>query len=417
MFVTPDRDTQTRIKHEILKEYLIKWGSIITNGLAGHYAGNPQFRSTAKVRFMYIDYFSAWGAYREDGDTVYGSPILGVRALDEIKRFFIAQTSGVIPAITTILFEEEAPHYDSLLHTLESLGYKDRVKQVDDLSRIGDGDIALINRDSSQYVDQVLNFIKAIDQTYSFHFIDPFGVKGVERASLEKIVSKERADCMINMMLNYISRWISVATKEDLTSAEQFHATALDEFYGSAIWRDIAHDLASGFIDRQEAETLLVNELSKILHNAHNSLTVKQIPLKFQDREQTLYYLFLTTRDPTGAFAINEILADAHIREYDYRVEKRHMKTKPGQTSFLELIPDPKRPTEPEPDIDLLADQTYQACQKREMIYRDVLAEMAHTGFFPKDMKDAMGKLRQQKRAFFDGAPSKIANRTKIRFA
>ena len=38
-----------------------------------------------------------------------------------------------------------------------------------------------------------------------------------------------------------------------------------------------------------------------------DNLTVKQVPLQFQDREQVLYTLFLTTHDPTGAFTMNGI--------------------------------------------------------------------------------------------------------------
>ena len=158
-----------------------------------------------------MDYFSSSGAYRENGTTVHGSPVLGVKALDEIKGFFANQTNGLTPTTTAILFEEDRQKYNQLLATLEGHGYAKRLKQTDNLLTLRDGEIAVIRGDSSQYIERVLEFIELIDPTYSFHFIDPYGAKGVERSNIEKIVSKKGTDCIINMMLNYFSRWISVA--------------------------------------------------------------------------------------------------------------------------------------------------------------------------------------------------------------
>ena len=404
-----DRDTQTRVKHEILREYLIKWGSIITYGSRNYYALNPQFRSQFKGRFVYVDYFAYTGVYQENGTPVYGSPVLGIQALDEIKQFFVAQTGGLSPTIAAILIEEDRETFERLLATLNRLGYTDRIKYTENLSDLQDGDIAVIRGDSSQYVDSILKFVDIINPTYSFHFIDPYGIKAVERTNIERIVSKSRADCMINMMLNHISRWISVATKEDLNPTEQAYVGFLDKYFGSGVWRDIANDLALGTINRQMAEELLVDAFDGILRGADDNLTVKQVPLQFQDREQVLYTLFLTTHDPTGAFTMNEILAHAPISEYDYRIEKRRVKNRQEQLSFdfLDQLADQKRPEEPEADIDYLASQIYAACHNRRMTFREVLAETSNTAYFLSDVREALGKLREQELANFDGAPSR----------
>ena len=412
------RDTQTKVKHEILEEYLTKWYSIITYGLRGHYARYPQLRPQFKARFVYVDYFSYLGAYTENNTVVYGSPVLGIRALDELKRFFSAQTGGLTPTTTAILFEDDNATFDGLMETLQSLGYTSRIKNIEDNPVLADGDILVIHGDSSQYVDRVLKYIEGVTPTYSFHFIDPYGTKGVERRNIEKIISAKGADCIINMMLNYISRWMSVATKETLNPTEQAHAKFLDLFFGSDIWRRIAHDFESGAITKEIAEIELVKAYDAILHGADKELTVKQIPLNFQDREQKLYYLFLTTHDPTGACEMNEILADARIREYDYRVNKRQMRIQPTQLDLgiFGDLPDQKRPEEPQPDIDALAEEIYAICQKRTMKFRDVLREMCNSAYFQKDIKDALGKLRQQKRASFGDAPSSLGNNSEITF-
>ncbi len=414
-----ERDTQTRVKHEIVKDYLIKWGSIISNGIKGYYSRYPDRRPQFRGRFIYVDYFSFKGAYLENGAIVDGSPVLGIKALDEIKKFFTSQTAGLVPTTNAIIFEEVPIIYNDLLTVLKNNGYADKIRETDNFASLRDGEIAVINDDSSKYVSKVLEFIDLVNPTYSFHFIDPYGTRGVERQNIEQIVSKRGADCIINMMLNPISRWIAVGAKDEksLTPSEKAHAESLDKYYGSDVWRGIQTYFEAGAIDRAQAEQQLVEEFDKILHKADDDLTVKQIPLKFQDREQTIYYLFLTTHDPTGSFAMNEILADATIREYDYRVEKRRT-VGSNQTSFdfFADIRDEKRPTEPEADIDLLADQIYTACQKQTLNYRDILKKLANSPYFQQDVREALGKLREQKRAFFEGAPSRITNNSEVRF-
>jgi len=80
------RNTQTKVKHEILSSYLDVWGGIIING---------SINSKRKVQrhFVYVDCFSYLGKYsgeKEDGfqnkspNTVYGSPIIGIMALDRL---------------------------------------------------------------------------------------------------------------------------------------------------------------------------------------------------------------------------------------------------------------------------------------------------------------------------------------------
>lgn len=97
------RDTQTKVKHEILSKYLDVWGGIIIGGLIN------SKRKTQK-HFIYVDCFSYTGKYlgeKEDSvqnksaETVYGSPIIGVMALDRLVSF--AQKMGVSIRVNSIL--------------------------------------------------------------------------------------------------------------------------------------------------------------------------------------------------------------------------------------------------------------------------------------------------------------------------
>lgn len=414
-----ERDTQTKVKHEILDEYLIKWGSIITRGLKGHYARHPEYRAQFKARFVYVDYFSFMGAYRENGQEVSGSPLIGVKRLDEIRKHFIKETNGLSPSTNVILFEEKSRNYETLLSILRKSGFENRVKETSNFSSLQDGDIAVVKGDSSQYVDAVLAFINRLTPTYSFHLLDPYGFSGIERNKLEKILSQDKADCIVNMMLQPISRWISVATKTDLTPKEKADAIALDKFFGSPIWRDIQHKIDRGIVDRQEANEELVNAFDGIVRGADKNLAVKQIPLRFQDRDETVYYLFLATRDPSGSFAMNQILADARIREYDYRSEKLSDRLRPGQqelAGFFSELTDQNRPTDPDIDIDFLTDEIYAKCKSRGMKYREVLLTLIDTPYFESHVRTALGRLKQKGRATFKDSPSDLRHQSEITF-
>ncbi|MBC7981977.1 three-Cys-motif partner protein TcmP [Candidatus Parcubacteria bacterium] len=419
MYDLKERKTQSRVKHEILEQYLGKWTSIITSGLKNSYKQFPGMAAQSRSRFVYIDYFAFSGAYKENNKIVYGSPVLGIQALDKLKSSFAAITGGLTPSMTTILFEEDPTTYKNLIGTLESQSYGHRIRDAAALNKLTDDDIIVIKGDSSQYVDSILGLLKGKNPPYSFHFIDPYGTKSVERKNIEKIVSTAKADCIINMMLNPILIRLGIAAKSELVPAEQAHAGYFDEFFGSDIWRDIGNKVKARTINKKQAEMYLATLFLQILNGADENLWVKHIPLKFQDKDEILYYLFLTTHNETGAFWMNRLLDDASIKEYDYRSEKRKMKTETVQMQldFLSQIPDQKRPTEPEPDIDELAKIIYTACRARKtMLYIEILREMVKSSYYFEDITAALKILRQEKRASFDGAPSALKNQSEITF-
>lgn len=413
------REIQTRIKHEILSQYLDKWYSIITIGMSRKLAQNPKLKEDFRARFIYVDYFSYMGSYEDNGVAVDGSPVIGIRALDTLKTFFAEQTGGLVPMTAAILFEDDPAVFKELITTLTNLGWQHRLKRLDKNETLRDGDIGLICDDSSKYVDRVLKYIEAVEPTFSFHFIDPFGAKAVERKNVERIVASKRADCIINMMLDPIYRFIVPAAQEDARPAEQAKAEYYDKFFGSPIWREVARELDDNTLTRPEAEQRLVTAFNDILAGADDTLGVKRIRLKFEEGEQTYYHLFLTTHDSTGAFRMNEILWQAELRQYDYREEQRRMKEHAEQDSFdfFGEMKDEKRPVEPQPDLDYLADSIYAKCKGQTLTFKKVLDAMINTAYFERDMRNALGKLREQKRASFEGAPSAIPNKTAIKFA
>ena len=117
------RATQTQIKHLILDRYLRAWGGIILHGVRGQAAKLRSIGKELDVHFVYVDCFASNGRYTGDvvenqlidnDKPVFGSPIIGVRALDSLAEY--AQQQLAIPVRTTsILIEKQKKIYQELL--------------------------------------------------------------------------------------------------------------------------------------------------------------------------------------------------------------------------------------------------------------------------------------------------------------
>lgn len=409
------RKIQSKVKHEILSEYMEKWWSIISTGLARYYRAYGHRMGAFRARFVYVDYFAYSGVYApENGKLVYGSPVIGVRSLDKLKTHML-KTAGLEPFTAAILIEEDPETYDQLIATLNGVGFGDRIRQIKHIKGLSNGDIVVIKGDSSEYVDQILEFINEEEHTFSFHFIDPYGTKAIPFHTVSRIVAQKRADCIINLMYEPMSRRIRLVAKENLTPAEKAHLQYFDRLFGSQVWRETAEKLVRGEIDSRQAEFSLTSLYAQLLqdYDPDPRLTIKNIPLKYEEADKVGYYLNLTTHDPTGALTMNEILDDARIRDYDYRVDKR-LTSSEGfvqTTMFGDLgLRDVKRPTEPEVDIEALAKRIRNECGRRTLLYRDILQTLANTPFYLEDVRRALGHLKKEGLAHFDVSPSQLTN-------
>src|SRR5258706_7653526 len=126
------------------------------------------------------------------------------------------------------------------------------------------------------------------------------------------------------------------------------------------------------------------------------ALAIKTIPLKFQDKERTMFYLFLTTHDPTGALSLNEILDEEKIREYDLRFERRNMKSDFVQTSMFNQWGDPARPVSNDPNPDDVGMLIYMVCKGQKIKYREVLRRLINSPYYHSDIRKAMSSLKRQ---------------------
>lgn len=125
-----------------------------------------------------------------------------------------------------------------------------------------------------------------------------------------------------------------------------------------------------------------------------------------------MFYLFLTTHDPTGALAINEILDHAELRQYDLREQQRNIKGNLTQISMFDTIEDPSRPTNERPDNKTIAEEIYQLCRGETIKFREVLRRFVDEIYYHGEIKKAMTILKNDKRASYE----KLTNETLVTF-
>jgi len=145
-------------------------------------------------------------------------------------------------------------------------------------------------------------------------------------------------------------------------------------------------------------------------------IAIKLSALRFPDKERTMFYLFLTTHDPTGALQLNQILRDAKLLEYELRFKLytlRHVP--PGQLSLFDpLVSIPKPSIEERPTSDEVASVIYQRLQGKSLTRKQIYANLTDTLFFPLEIDSALKLLKRNGKLSFDG--NQLNHRTQIRF-
>lgn len=408
------RGIQTRVKHQILEEYLARWGYIIVNGLAGPYENLSRLGKSFEATLVYVDCFSSVGRYKSESSSeqpVFGSPVIGITALKKIRER--AKTApGFIPKIFSILIEKEKHKFEALLDSIKMAGFGSSINLTTDFTSLKDGQIAVINGEWQNYVDGLLTFTGR-PYTKAFYFLDPYGPKGIPLAAVEKVITQKSADVMINFPYQDLHKKSGSVVKE--TVVHQKHIEQYDQLYGDDRWRLIAKEYYAVEETDKEMEDLerrLTDTYKKTLEEKDPEIAIKLTRLKFKDRERTMFYLFLTTHDPTGALAINEILDHAELRQYDLREQQRNIKGNLTQISMFDTIEDPSRPTNERPDNKTIAEEIYQLCRGETIKFREVLRRFVDEIYYHGEIKKAMTILKNDKRASYE----KLTNETLVTF-
>lgn len=429
------RNTQTCVKHEILMRYLDTWGGIIVSGLKS--AKRPR-----DWHFVYVDCFSYLGKYSGEKEDIiqgkipekpiYGSPIIGIKALDSLQRF-ARQKMGVNIIVNTILVEKDKKTFDGLTETLDEAGYNGRVIYHNQFIDLKDGEISVINEDSTAIVDNLIKYTAQPD-VWAFYLLDPYGPNGIPYEFVKKIVSQEHHDVMINFIYEDLLRKTGLCLKDNLKPE---HKQLLDNWskaFGGDWWiaiakeallnneytkvmRDVLGDLPlndedairlTGYEPPEIKEQKFVSAYSDALRSMDSSLVTKLVSLKFSDKDRTMFYLFLTTHDATGALTLNRLLDDAKYLEHELRYRLFYLKRTappPGQLTLFpneEInIPEPERISRP--SIDEIEKTILSSFSERQVAKKEIYKELANSIYFPEEIDKAIRHLRRDKKVHFDG--------------
>jgi three-Cys-motif partner protein len=441
------RDVQTQVKHMILDKYLRAWGGIILNGLKGPAAKMQSRGRRLSHHFIYVDCFSFVGRYSGNTEDIFleratgpvlGSPLIGIRALDSLVA--MAHSYSIDLQVNSILIEQDPTLFRGLLDTLSEAGLAHRVRETMDFTSLDTGEIAVVNSDSTQVADKLLAYTR---QRFakSFYLLDPYGPSGVPYDFVHSIVQSEGHDVMINFPYYDLHK----KTGSIHTLSHQAHIDHWTKAFGTAEWikigqeieqlrtsRDALLDALGMTINEAERDPIFADSKSElsltdkqltglierklvdlyrtVLLEMDVTLTVKTIRLSFPDRERPMFYLFLTTHDPTGALRLNEILSDARLWEYELRYKRDFAKrSRPPQDqlsfSFLKtmqpLVPEPETPARP--PIEQCAQDIMQVFSGRTATRRDVYRELADGPYFPTEVDKAIRHLKRKAQASFEG--------------
>lgn len=429
------RNTQTQAKHIILSDYLDTWAGIIISGLSGKAKMLMAKGRPFRCRFLYVDGFSHTGRYTGDVGEIlrdhrpdtptWGSPIIGIQALDRAKKYALDKY-GLRIETATILTEKDSGCFAELEQSLEMAGVSDRV--VANPSRLApaDGQIVAIHGDFLQQLDSIIQVARE-QYTYSFFLLDPFGPTGIPYSAVSRVVSLPRADVMINLMYLDLHRRQGYLTRAaDATPNPTDHLLLenYDDMFGSTAWRGIVQHIADTIPNKDErggpVEEALVEKYAERLRAADSAIAVKHIGLEFPDRERTMFYLYLTTHDPTGALELNKVLHEAKLTEHGLKLhfqiskwihDVNVMDRQQEQAGQMRMFDVPIEEPEVLPvidgrdvDIEVLADEIWSQFCGHARTVRQIYTALANTDVFANEVDKALTKLKRDGRAEYTGA-------------
>jgi len=414
------RPTQTKVKHQILDEYLKAWTGIIFWGIRH----SRKFVSTSP-RFVYVDAFSFKGKYTGGDmdsprkDSVYGSPVIGIQRLDKFTKY--ASKNGM-PVITNVILLEKNPEtYQLLKETLEEIGVGHRVRETTDFGSLRNGEIAVANVDATKMGDKLIAYTSQ-QYIWSFYLLDPWGPSGIPYEFVQKIVSAPRHDVMINFIYIAFQKNLGLIRKQQLGPREQSKLDLWEKVFGPEIWSKIVYayrnKLLTGKREKTEVTQGSVVKYLDTLQSMDPEIAVKLTALQFPDKRREMLYLFLTTHDPTGALKLNEVLAEARLLEFELRHRARIAKPiRRGQMSlfpFDEISSGIESLDSSRPDIEEIGNTIMKLFAGQTVQLKYIYKKLADTDYFPGEVQKTLKILRRKKRANFEG--SALSNRTWITF-
>ena len=249
----------TRVKHEILKQYLKAWIPIL---------------GSWNKRICYFDCFAGRGEY-EDG--TIGSPLIAMEIAGEMSDY--------IDQLTCVFIEKDSDNFDNLKKVVEqNISKYPNVKPI------------YVNDEFANAANKLLNFAERTGKNLipSFFFIDPFGFKGVPFDIIKRIMSFQTVEVFINFMTRDLARFLNLQNLEN----------NIDDLFGSVQWRSIIYNKLFGYNKEVALRDLYINQLRE----EANVKYVWPFRVCLPEKRQTLYYLIHATNHIKGIKKMKEVM-------------------------------------------------------------------------------------------------------------
>jgi len=247
-------EPHTKAKHEILQRYLGAWFPILGSKLS---------------RIVYIDGFCGPGRYLGGED---GSPII---ALNEALKQPVLANSEV-----NFLFIDE--RVDRIKHLENELSLMKIPSNFHPYLRVNEFETTL-----TEILDDLQQGGHQLAPTFAF--IDPFGFKGAPFSLIKRLLSNQRTEVFINIMIDYINRFV-----EHPTPAARQH---IKNLLG-------ASEAEINQVIKSQDRILAFRQLyQEKLHQY--AKFVRYFEMR-DHRDRVIYYLFFASNHPLGHVRMKE---------------------------------------------------------------------------------------------------------------
>lgn len=416
---SPKRDVQTKIKHDILEQYLKAWTGIILHGIKNL----KNVRGTPKVKFVYVDLFSCSGTY--DFDTtqsvksiespIKGSPLIGIDCLRKAVRF--GNDYKIDVSYNCIFIENDVTNFNNLYDVLNTGNYlgRGRILKTDNFSELKDQDVAIIHDDCLKHKDNILSYINS-QQTWSFIFIDPYGSKSIPMSMVSDYANANKVDCVVNFpILDVYRKAGNIDNIKSIirNSGQEQTLKNIDDTYGNSNWREVKNLMRLPNIENKtkKIEDFLGEHYYISLGLKCPNVCIKRIPINFPDKTRIMFDLLLTTKDPNGALVMNNILRKAEVsQEYHAKIAKiRNAEKKVIESNQIsvfspeEVLKDTKELTKPKPItyhkhlVGGVLNRELKKLDKHQILLHDILRICANLPFNRSEVLNGLKYLKSIK--------------------
>lgn len=261
---------QTRIKLDILKNYLKAWAIII----------GSHFREA-----YFVDCFAGRGKYHwgDDRDSISGSPIIGIGTSLEVKRLKLKKRLEF--NLNIIAVESEKENLDSLRRFA-----KEADPNLETKTEIVDSEFGIA----------LPEILKKISGAPAFFFIDPYGIKGVSKEAIDLIVNRTGStEIFLNYMQMGVQRvkgqYKNINHEDEKIRIKAIKTVAhMDSLFGDASW-----------VDKAENE-LLRHFVRQVFSKNYRFVLNFNVP--YPDRSGTIYNLLFATNYNCGEKIMKDIM-------------------------------------------------------------------------------------------------------------